>query len=196
MRRRPTSWKALNGAFAAGQPGAAAIAGAADHGVAELGAALQTTLATGIASGDTAFQALLNGLQTGGGSLAVAVNSAIASFATPADFVNALVAALSQISANLGVAVQVALQNLSLDVNIHLDASAIADALANAGAQLTAAFNAAVALFPNPAAFVNAVTTALSTVIPGLAAAATAAQALVTNLSTAWQARSTPDRRR
>ena len=84
-----------------------------------------------------------------------AFQAALAAFPNPQAFINALVHAFGNIDVNLGLALQAAL-------NVNLDgAQAIVDALANGGAALAAAFNAAVSAFPNPAVFVDALTGAL-----------------------------------
>ncbi|GAA2810973.1 hypothetical protein [Mycolicibacterium pallens] len=116
---------------------------------------LAQTIQAGIAAGSTAFQAVIDALRNGATALSAAFQAALAAFPSPQAFINALVDALGNINVNLALALQAAL-------NVNLDGvQAIINALANGGAQLAAAFNAAVANFPSPAEFVNAVTGAL-----------------------------------
>jgi trimeric autotransporter adhesin len=151
-----------------------------------VGDALQAALVDGLAQGNTAFQSLVDGLLDQGGALATAIDDAIAAAPSPSAFITTLVSAFAAINANLAGAFQLALQaTLDVSGNITLDATAIANALQDAAANLAAQFNAAVAAFPTPADFVDALTGAFASALPQLDAAAAAAQAAVTALSNA-----------
>jgi hypothetical protein len=163
-----------------GVESSAAVAGAA---IRDVGVALSETVAAGVAGGGTAFRAVIDGLLAQGSSLAVAVDAAIAAFPTPEAFIDAFVAAFADVDLNLSLALEVALQAV-IDLGIDVDAAAIADALLGAGTELVAAFNAAIANFPNPAAFATAVAAALSGVLPGLSDLVTDGGVALANLIT------------
>ncbi|MCX2931593.1 hypothetical protein ORI20_15030 [Mycobacterium sp. CVI_P3] len=148
-------WNGLRG-------GLNALNGAADTAITQLGDALQAALISGIGSGNTALQSVVDGLLNGGSTLAQAVDNALAEFPNPQAFISALVAAFGTIDVNLGLAIQAAL-NVSIQ-----GAADLANALIAGGAALAAAFNAAVAAFPSPAAFVAALTDALAAINPTL----------------------------
>jgi hypothetical protein len=156
---------------------------AAGTAIRDVGTALSETVAAGVAGGGTAFRAVVDGLLAQGSTLATAVDSAIAAFPTPQAFIDALVSAFASVDLNLSLALEVALQAV-IDLGIGANAEAIAEALLAAGADLAAAFNAAVANFPSPAAFATAVATALSGVFPALSGLVTDGGEALANLVT------------
>ncbi|MGY4712561.1 hypothetical protein ACXDF8_23900, partial [Mycolicibacterium sp. CBM1] len=160
--------QALNGAWGGLQGGLNAINSAADTAITQLGDALQAALIAGINSGNTAVQSIVSGLLDSGSALATAVDNAFAAFPTPQAFISALVQAFGNIDINLGLALQAAL-NVSIDGAVEL-----ANALLAGGAALSAAFQAALAAFPSPAAFVAALNGALAAINPTLGVLANA----------------------
>ena len=182
------SLSSLADLIAAAQSGWAPIGGAVDSAsqaaqaaIVGLGGALEAAL-LGVDEGDNAFQAVVDGLLEDGSVLATAIDNAMANFPSPQAFVDAVVSAFASVNLDLAGAIEVALE-AALDLGIDLDAGAIGEAFLQAGAELTAAFNAALAAFPNPEEFVAAFEAALGNVIPGFNAVATAAAEAFTELS-------------
>lgn len=165
--------------------GAGIEAGAINAGnaIRDVGVALSEALGAGVAGGGTAFRSVVDALLAQGSNLAVAVDAAIAAFPSPQAFIDALVSAFATVDLDLSVALQLALQ-AAIDLGVDINAEAIAEALVAAGADLVAAFNAAVANFPTPAAFAAAVATALSGVFPGLSELVTDGGVALANLVT------------
>ncbi|KAA0103058.1 hypothetical protein CIW47_23880, partial [Mycolicibacterium sp. P1-5] len=169
--------QAINDGWNGVKGGLNALNSAADTAITQFGDALQATLITGIGSGNTALQSVVDGLLDGGSTLARAVDNAFAAFPTPQAFINAVVQAFSNIDVNLGLQIQAAL-NAALNLNLQ-GAADLANALAAGGAALAAAFNAAVAGFPSPAQFAAAFEAALAGVSPTLGIVAN----VITNLT-------------
>ncbi|CAN5291600.1 hypothetical protein BH11ACT6_BH11ACT6_38250 [soil metagenome] len=164
-----------------GVEASAIVAGTA---IAQVGTAISETIAAGVAGGGTAFRAVLDALLAQGSTLAVAIDSALAAFPSPQAFIDAFVAAFATVDLNLSLALEVALQ-AAIDLGVDFNAAAIAQALLNAGGDLTAAFNAAIAAFPSPLEFSAAVAAALSGVLPGLSDLVTDGGTALANLITA-----------
>ncbi|CAN5417537.1 hypothetical protein BH11ACT7_BH11ACT7_16870 [soil metagenome] len=163
--------------------GVQASAIAAGTAITQVGTAISEAVGAGVAGGGTAFRAVLDGLLAEGSTLATAVDNALAAFPTPEAFIDALVAAFATVDLNLSVALDVALQAV-IDLGVDLNAAAIAEALLDAGGELAAAFNAAVANFPSPLEFSAAVAAALSGVLPGLSDLVTDGGVALANLIT------------
>lgn len=156
---------------------------AAGAAIRDVGVAISETVAAGVAGGGTAFRAVLDALLAQGSSLAVAVDAAIAAFPSAEAFIDALVSAFASVDLDLSLALQLAFE-AALDFGAVVNAEAIAEALLAAGADLVAAFNAAVENFPTPAAFASAVAAALSGVFPGLSDLVTDGGVALANLIT------------
>ncbi|ORB46812.1 hypothetical protein BST42_28895, partial [Mycolicibacterium rhodesiae] len=169
---------ALVGAFAALNPTLGILADAFTTFTGQLA----TTIQAGIAAGLTGFQALLNALGNPLSALSAAFQAALEAFPTPQAFINALVQAFGNIDVNLGLALQ-AIINASID-----GPQAFLEALVNGGAALAAAFNAALANFPTPQAFVDALTGALAAINPTLGVLANALTTFTGQLATTIQA--------
>ncbi|BBZ08673.1 hypothetical protein MDOR_28420 [Mycolicibacterium doricum] len=169
------AWAPIGGAVdSASQAAQAAILG--------LSGALEAALVEAAGQDTDAFQAVVDGLLDGGSVLATAIDNAIANFPSPEAFVDAMVSAFASVNLDLADAIEVALE-VALQLGIGLDAGTIGEALLNAGTELAAAFNTALAAFPNPQEFVAAFEAALGDVIPGFNAVATAAAEAFTDLS-------------
>ena len=174
--------QAINDGWNGVRGGLNALNGAADTAITQLGDALQAALISGIGSGNTAVQSVVDGLLNSGSALAHAIDNALAAFPDPQIFINALVQAFGNIDVNLGLALQAAL-NVSIQ-----SAADLANALLAGGAALAAAFNAAVAAFPSPAAFAAALTNALAAVNPTLGILANALTTFTGQLNATLQA--------
>ncbi|MBB3602914.1 hypothetical protein FHT40_002575 [Mycolicibacterium sp. BK556] len=174
--------QAINNGWNGVKGGLNALNGAADTAITQLGDALQAALISGIGSGNTAVQSIVDGLLDGGSALAQAVDNAVAQFGDPQVFINALVQAFTNVNVNLGLALQAAL-NVSIQ-----GAADLAAAIEAGGAALAAAFNAAVAAFPSPADFAAALTAALSAVNPTLGILANALTTFTGQLNETLQA--------
>ena len=169
---------ALTGALAAINPTLGVLANALTTFTGQLNATLQA----GIAAGLTGFQALLNALGNPASALFAAFQAALEAFPNPQAFINALVQAFGNIDVNLGLALQAVL-------NVAIDGpQAFLNALISGGAALAAAFNAALANFPSPAAFVAALTGALAAINPTLGVLANAFTTFTGQLDATLQA--------
>ncbi|PND54917.1 hypothetical protein CRM90_25095, partial [Mycobacterium sp. ENV421] len=128
------------------------------------------------------FQAVLTALADSGSALFAAFQAALTAFPNPAAFITTLVQAFTNINANLGLQLMLALQG---EINSVGD---LLQALVNGGVTLAAAFNAALGDFPTPEAFVNALTGALAALNPTLGVLANAFTTFTGQLATTIQA--------
>ena len=154
-------WNGLRG-------GLNALNGAADTAITQLGDALQAALISGIGSGNTALQSVVDGLLNSGSALAHAVDNALGCLPESGGVHQRAGAGVRQYrrQPRAGPAGRAQRE--------HRRAAALANALIAGGATLAAAFNAAVAAFPSPAAFVAALTGALAAINPTLGVLANA----------------------